>query len=82
MDAKRNKEMENILKTLHDKERIEMERKQRKKEVEKEYRKVYYSIPENKERHRQYQKQYYHDNKERILKRRSDIVKLKQVRNG
>lgn len=79
MDEKRNKEMENILKTLHDKERIEMERKQRKKEVEKQYRKIYYSMPENRERHRQYQKQYYHNNKERILRQRA---KNKDIENG
>ena len=56
-----------------------MERKQRKKEVEKQYRKIYYSMPENRERHRQYQKQYYHNNKERILRQRA---KNKDIENG
>jgi hypothetical protein len=87
MDENRNKQVEDILKTLQEEERKKKERKellekrkQRKRELEKIYVKKYFDIPENLERHKEYCRQYYIKNKERILRNRAERSKIEKQR--
>ena len=79
MDKDRNKQVEDILKILEEEERKKKEReellikrKERKRDLEKIYSKKYFAIPEKLERHKEYCRQYYIENKERILQRRGE----------
>ena len=79
MDQKRNTQVEDILKTLEEEGRKKREReellekrKQRKRELEKIYVKKYFAIPEKLEKHKEYCRQYYIKNKERILRKRAE----------
>jgi hypothetical protein len=79
MNKERDKQMEDILKSLQEKERKEKEReellikrKQRKREMEKIYSKKYYAIEENKQRHRDRCREHYRQNKDKILKRQAE----------
>ena len=82
MDENRNKQVQDILKTLEDEDRKKKERKERKREMEKIYVKKYFDIPENLERHKEYCRQYYIKNKERILRNRAERSKVEKQREN